>query len=150
MDRFDPKRRKNIRFTTYVIVISFLFLISSCATIVPERSVPPPTPQVSIPPPDRSIAPTPKSQAAASLHDKARNYLAKGHYSQAELTIERALRIDPRNAGIWYTLAQTKYLQKEYSKTINMCLKSKSLIIKNDRLQKMNNDLISQAQMNLD
>ncbi|NNK96329.1 MAG: hypothetical protein HKP41_18415 [Desulfobacterales bacterium] len=149
MDRFDPKKRKNIRFSPYIIVILVLFLISSCATIAPERPVPPPAPQASLPPPDRSIAPTPKSQAAASLHDKARDYLAMGKYSQAELTIERALRIDPRNAGIWYTLAQTKYLQKEYAQTINMCLKSKSLITKHDRLQKMNDDLISQAQMYL-
>lgn len=149
MDRFTPKRRRDIRFTSYVLVIWFLFLISSCTTMAPERSVPPPAPQASLPSPDRSIAPTPKSQAAASLHDKARDYMAIGKYSQAELTIERALRIDPRNAGIWYTLAQTKYLQKEYEQTINLCLKSKSLITKNDRLQRMNNDLISQAQMYL-
>ena len=150
MDRFDPKRRNNIRFAPYIIVVWFLLLISSCSTIVPERSLPPPAPQASTPPPDRAIAPTPKSQAAESLHEKARDYLALGKYSQAELTIERALRIDPRNAGIWYTLAQTKYLQKDYAQTINMCLKSKSLITKKDRLQRMNNDLISQAQMYLD
>jgi len=118
--------------------------------MTPERSVPPPAQKDSAPSRNYAIVPTPHSQAAASLHEKARGYLAMGKYSQAELTIERALRIDPRNAQIWFTLAQTKFMQKDYTQTINMCLKSKSLTNQNDRLQRMNNELISQAQMNLD
>lgn len=139
-----------MKFGSHLPIIWLLFLLASCSAFVPERSVPPPAREASLPPPDRAFVPTPKSQAAASLHEKARGYLAKGNYSQAEMTIERALRIDPRNAEIWHTFAQTKYMQKEYAQTINMCLKSKSLIGKNDRLQRKNNELISQAQMFLD
>jgi Tfp pilus assembly protein PilF len=67
------------------------------------------------------------------------------NYSQAELMMERALRIEPKNGYFWYTLAEIKYEEKQYARTIQLCLKSKSMAGNDVKLLFLNEQLMEKA-----
>ncbi len=120
----------------------------------PTYPTPPayPTPaETPVPPPVKSdqIKYTPKIGPAGSLYQQATASISAGDYDKAELALERALRIEPRNGHYWYTMAQVKYEQKQYSQTIHLCLKSKSFAGKSDQLKQLNDRLIQDARQQL-
>ena len=90
---------------------------------------------------------TPSGQQAAtqSLIDDAQTALENNNLHQAEMHIERAVRIEPRNPAIWHTMARIKLHKQEYAQAINFCLKSNSMIGDQKSLQKENLLLMSQA-----
>ncbi len=49
------------------------------------------------------------SDAVLALAERAEQQSRAGQHRQAESTLERALRLEPRNAGLWYRLARVKY-----------------------------------------
>ena len=67
------------------------------------------------------------------------------NYRQAELMMERALRIEPKNGYYWYTLAEIKYGEKQYAKTVQFCLKSKSMAGNDVKLLRLNEQLMEKA-----
>ncbi len=89
---------------------------------------------------------SPSGGAASSLYRKAKTHLAQENFSQAELTMERALRIEPKNGYYWHTLALIKYRKKQYSQAVQLCLKSNSLAGANQTLIQQNEALIKRAQ----
>lgn len=93
--------------------------------------------------------PPSQTGAAAALYQTAREALGKSEYKQAEMTMERALRIEPRNGYYWYTMAQIKYRQQDYSQAINLCLKSKSFAGQDYNLIEINDSLIASARQKL-
>lgn len=102
-----------------------------------------------IPEPPRPVPPTSYSArtgAAGSLFEQSRQLMARGNYRQAELTLERALRIEPRNGYYWYAMADLKYRQNQNSKAVQFCLKSKSLAGGDRNLIRLNENLIQMAQ----
>ena len=87
----------------FVLLVVFL---AGCATS-PEPP-PPPAPQepgAAAPPPTPEPAPPPVSRsenvAVAGLMESARADAAAGKLSTAAASIERALRIEPRNPRLW-------------------------------------------------
>ncbi|MBM9606621.1 tetratricopeptide repeat protein [Desulfopila inferna] len=80
-----------------------------------------------------------------TLYTEAQQLLAQGNNHQAELALERALRIEPGNPAYWYAMGKTKYRQNQYAQAIQFCLKSKSLAGNNARLIRMNDQLILEA-----
>ena len=94
-------------------------------------------------------APPSETGAAAALYQTARESLKKSEYKQAEMTMERALRIEPRNGYYWYTMAQIKYRQQDYSQAINLCLKSKSFAGQDLNLIEINDSLIENSRRKL-
>lgn len=82
----------------------------------------------------------------APLYRKAKKYLEEGDYQQAELVLERALRIEPKNGYYWYTLAQAKFGQHQLGKTVQLCLKSKSLAGGDQKLIRLNEMLMERSQ----
>ncbi len=138
------------------LLLSVTFLLYGCGGVattprspatqhprpaVPEKKVQPATevPQVAAPA-------SPSGGAASSLYRKAKTHLAQEDFSQAELAMERALRIEPKNGYYWHTLALIKYRKKQYSQTIQLCLKSNSLAGANRTLRQQNEALIKRAQ----
>jgi predicted Zn-dependent protease len=116
----------------------------------PSRPAPQqPEPQLPVPqepaPQEPTGVYTPKTGPAAALYHTAKSSLDRGDLQQAEMTLERALRIEPRNAHYWHTLAQVKYQQKQYSQAIHLCLKSKSLAGKDQHIIQLNEQLIARA-----
>jgi cytochrome c-type biogenesis protein CcmH/NrfG len=93
-------------------------------------------------PPEKDLL----SGPAAPLHKKAQGLLSQKEYRQAELAMERALRIEPKNGYYWYTLAQIASAQNQPGRTVQLCLKSKSLARGDGRLIQLNDYLIAKSQ----
>lgn len=65
--------------------------------------------------------------AVLSLMRSAQTARAAGQYGQASGSLERALRIEPRNYFVWATLADTYLRQKNYEQAESVAQKSNSL-----------------------
>jgi tetratricopeptide (TPR) repeat protein len=76
--------------------------------------------------------------AVAHLHADARKRLAAKQYHAAASTLERALRIAPRNAELWHSLAVVRLQQQRWEMARNMAAKSNSLAAANRALQAEN------------
>jgi hypothetical protein len=104
----------------------------------PVPVVPPTTPGnepaiPSMPLPDKVLPNYPKSAdaisgaAVLSLLRSAQSARAAGQYAQATGSLERALRIEPRNYFVWSTLADTYLRQKSFDQAVSVAQKSNSL-----------------------
>ena len=85
----------------------------------PETRAPapaPPPPPVPIPPPP----PPASSGATASLLQQSREQTAAGDYAMATSSLERALRINPRDAELWLELGRVKLRQGDYGQAESM------------------------------
>ena len=121
----------------------------------PARPVPVPTPvptpaQAPVPESHPSVSresvPVPEEgKAAATLLASARQNVRTGQFSQAEMMLERALRVEPRNARLWHEMAQVKFEQKDYGQAVQFCIKSNSLAGKDYDLIQQNWLLMEKA-----
>lgn len=134
-----------------VILILGLSILQGCAYRSPtvgepaETAPPPiieepvsPQPDASLPPPEPAIsrAPAPmtaKGQAqtskpVATLLAKADSDLQAGHFERSAASLERAIRISPRNPIIWHRLAAVHLKQNNLRQAEAMAIKSNSLI----------------------
>lgn len=105
-------------------------------TPAPGSSTAPDGSQSPFPPmplPDKVLPNYPKTAdaisgpAVLSLMRSAQSARAAGQYGQAAGSLERALRIEPRNYFVWSTLADTYLRQKNYDQAISVAQKSNSL-----------------------
>ncbi|MGB5224735.1 MAG: tetratricopeptide repeat protein [Arenicellales bacterium] len=83
--------------------------------------------------------------AVTSLVSSADNSIKHGDYRAASAAIERALRLDPKNADLWHRLAQVRLRQSEYAQVESLSLKSNALSNGNKPLMARNWSLISKA-----
>lgn len=81
---------------------------------VPELPAPAPPPPIPPPPPPAS------SGATAALLQQGRQQAAAGNYPLATSSLERALRINPNDADIWYELGRVKLRQGDYVQAESM------------------------------
>lgn len=82
---------------------------------------------------------------ARSLYAKANKALKSGRPGQADMLLERALRIEPRNALFWHLLGQSKYAQGDFVQAVQFCRKSESLAGNNNKLRQYNRSLLQRA-----
>ena len=87
----------------------------------------------------------PVTGKASSIYHQAEEELEAGNYPSAEMLLERALRIEPRNAHYWYILGLAKFRQKQYSQAVQFCLKAESLAGSQPGLMARNQVLLTQA-----
>jgi hypothetical protein len=85
------------------------------------------------------------NQAVAALLDSADKYVKSNQLDKAGAALERALRIEPRNAGIWHDLAQIRLHQSEYQQAESLASKSNNLAAGNRTLQARNWKVIASA-----
>lgn len=90
-----------------------------------------------------------EGKAAGTLLAGARQQVRAGEFSQAEIMLERALRVEPRNARLWHEMAEVKYAQKNYSQAVQFCIKSNSLAGKDYNLIQQNWLLMEKAYIEL-
>lgn len=101
-------------------------------------------------PSSRESVPVPEEgKAAGTLLASARQNVREGQFSQAEMKLERALRVEPRNARLWHEMAQVKYRQKDYGQAVQFCIKSNSLAGKDYWLIQQNWLLMEKAYLEL-
>ncbi len=140
------------------LVIVLLLLLGAC-TATPPRSLPPvidSSGQASLPPPQEpepvigAPAPTTSSRGAViALLERADGYHRSGDTGSEAATIERALRIDPRNAALWSRLAATRLAQGQARQAEQLALKSNALSGDDRRLQASNWALVAKARWSL-
>ncbi len=85
------------------------------------------------------------NQAVVALLDSADKYVRSNQLDKAGAALERALRIEPRNAGIWHDLAQIRLHQGQYQQAESLASKSNNLASSNRALQGRNWKLIAVA-----
>ncbi|MHC5225297.1 tetratricopeptide repeat protein [Ignatzschineria sp. LJL83] len=90
-------------------------------------------------------APAAGGNAVKVLLDDARKAVQENRLDKAASSLERAVRLEPRNASIWYDLAQIRLHQKNYAAAEQMANKSISFT-KNEDLIKRNRQIITAAQ----
>ncbi len=86
-------------------------------------------------------------RAATSLLAKADSYVQTNEWELAAAALERALRIEPRNAWLWHHLAVVRFRQGRYVQAISLANKSSSLAPGNQALLGKNRSLIDEARM---
>ncbi len=85
------------------------------------------------------------SSAVVSLMQKAQKQSNIGNNSAAAATIERALRIEPKNPALWYNLALVKYTSGDCVSAINFAKKSSGFLMDKHELAYKNKQLISEC-----
>lgn len=91
---------------------------------VPELEEAPPAPAEPLPPP--RTAP-PVSSASQALLTQSRGHQAAGRYEQAAASIERALRIEPRQPVLWLELGRIRLSEGDFAQAESMGRKALSL-----------------------
>lgn len=81
--------------------------------------------------------------AVAALQDQAEEASAAGEHERAAALLERALRIEPRNAGLWHNLAIVRYRDGDYRQAENMAQRSLQHVSGNRDLERRNWELIA-------
>lgn len=108
----------------------------------PRPAQPPPQPPADLPPAEISRD---GNQAVVALLESADKYVKSNQLDKAGASLERALRIEPRNAGIWHDLAQIRLHQGQYQQAESLASKSNNLAGGNRMLQSRNWKLIASA-----
>jgi cytochrome c-type biogenesis protein CcmH/NrfG len=83
--------------------------------------------------------------AVVALLDKAQIQSSAGQLPEASGSLERALRIEPRNPALWQALARVRLEQGLYRQAENLAAKSNSLIAGDGALRQENWRIIGQA-----
>ena len=106
---------------------------------IQEKAIEPEQEEKSIP------AMKPRKGPAQTLFRDAERALEKGDYGQAEILLERALRVEPGNGWYWHAMGRVKYAQGSFEQTIQFCLKSNSLAGPDADLKRNNQLLLNKA-----
>jgi len=122
----------------------------------PAASVPAPVPDVGpaadepddgpiVRPLQRQPAPPvpPGSTAVVALLEDAEQQSGSGRLDTAAVSLERALRIEPRNAQVWYRLAQVRMRQGKLDQAEGLATKSMVLAGDDRRLRADNWRLVA-------
>jgi Tfp pilus assembly protein PilF len=128
-------------------LLVFALLIAGCAT-APQPPTPAPEPAaVPAPAPAPDPAPATRSEniAVAGLMEGARADLAAGRLANAAASLERALRIEPRNPRLWQELARVRLKQGEYAQAESLAARSNGWAGGDEVLRAENLRLIEQA-----
>ncbi|HEX6321104.1 MAG TPA: tetratricopeptide repeat protein [Burkholderiales bacterium] len=118
-------------------LLFLLVFLAGCAT-APE----PPSPEA---PPPEALPERQESVAIAGLMKSARSDSAAGRLSTAAASLERALRIEPRNPRLWHELARVRLKQGEYAQAESMAARSNAWAGNDSELRAENQRLIEQA-----
>lgn len=112
----------------------------------PELPVPPPLEPAGLPPAEPPALAVPsENSAVVALLRKSQEQSSAGQLDAASASLERALRIEPRNPVLWQRLARVRLEQKDYQQAENLAAKSNSLAGSDRRLRGENWRIIGEA-----
>lgn len=118
-----------------------------------EQTPPPPaepTPQAAAESSIAELGPRPpasENKAVLALLERAHADAAAGQRESAEASLERALRIEPRNPWLWHEMAALRVIQGQYAQAITLARKSSSFSGGKHRVQAENWQVIGQARV---
>ena len=114
-------------------------------TELPEPGEPPPPGQVeteALAEPGRLS----ENPAVIALLDDTDLRISQGDAEGAVSSVERALRLEPRNPWLWHRLAVLRLRQGQWRQAIALAEKSNSLSVRHPEIRKANAELIEQAE----
>jgi len=115
-----------------ILFLAVVLLLSGCEVMLP------------------GIAPRASQNAGVlALLNQAEQEISAGRFQAAGTSLERALRIEPRNPVLWQKLAQIRLEQVEYRQAENLAAKSNALAPDSRRLRAENWRIIGQARQGL-
>lgn len=119
-----------------------LAFLAGCAAESPS-----PPSEAPAPAPAEAPAPAAKGEnvAIAGLMQSARSDSEAGKLGSAAATLERALRIEPKNPRLWQELARVRLKQGEYTQAENVAARSNAWAGSDNSLRAENWRLIAQA-----
>lgn len=111
-----------------LLLMLLVISLAGCASSAkkPAQTAPPASE-----PPHRQVESQKKAPApgpAAGIHAEAEKALDHGRAAEAEILLERALRIEPRNGLYWHTLARAKFNQHRYAEAVQLTRKAESML----------------------
>lgn len=112
-----------------IVPLLLVLLVAGCA-VVPQT---------------RSLPATSSNPAVLTLLERAHSQSAAGELEQAGASLERALRIEPRNALLWQELARVRLDQGLYRQAESLAAKSNGFAAANRTLRGENWRIIGQA-----
>ena len=149
------------------LLLSPVLLLAACGSPYPYRAGPPApveshgrpvdtgeagegagTPEIRAYRPPRQVAvirPAPSSRAVRNLMQRAAAQREAGDYAGAQASLERALRIEPRNPRLWNRLAHLYLLQRDFARAEQFAAKSNTFARADAALEADNWDLIARA-----
>ena len=134
-------------------VSAWLLLLAGCAGLAtPPSGTTTPEAQAQQAGEGAIIEPVPKAgmsgnRAVIALLDRAQLDNNAGEREAAGASLERALRIEPRNPWLWLELAQVRLAQGQYAQAITLARKSHSFAGHQPRLQSENWQVIGRARV---
>ena len=121
-------------------LIAIAAILGGCASVQQPAPVSEP-----VPAPVPAPAPSPQTPAVASLLASARTDAAAGRLVSSAASLERALRIEPRNPRLWQELARVRLRQGDYAQAESVAARSNSWAGGDSRLRAENWRLIAPA-----
>ncbi len=150
------------RFRIFLFATSMVLLAGCAGVPVQPSASPVPSetvlPDVILPPTGEApiVVPVPeqkpvmsRNQAVLALLDRSQTDIQSGQRESAGASLERALRIEPRNAWLWQELAQLRLSQGQYAQAISLAKKSISFAGKEKRLLALDWRVIGNARVAL-
>jgi tetratricopeptide (TPR) repeat protein len=119
-------------------------LVAGCATAPEPAPGPQPAPAPA-PAPEPAARPPSENVAVAGLMQNARTEAAAGRFANSAATIERALRIEPRNPRLWQELARVRLKQGEFAQAESVAARSNSWAGSDNTLRAENWRLIAES-----
>ncbi|HWM43408.1 MAG TPA: tetratricopeptide repeat protein [Burkholderiales bacterium] len=116
-------------------------LLAGCATVPGPAPETKPEPAPSTP----AAPPAKENIAIAGLMDSARTDAAAGNLAGAAASLERALRIEPRNPRLWQELARVRLKQGQFAQAENVAARSNSWAADDKALRAENWRLIAES-----
>ncbi len=141
-----------------IAAIATILLATGCAALPPlsppwtppapsQRPAPLPSQEPEFLPPSAPppvMAPS-ENNAVVALLQKSQSQSSAGQLDAASASLERALRIEPRNPELWQKLARVRLEQNDYQQAENLAAKSNALAGKDRRLRSENWRIIGEA-----
>ncbi len=121
-------------------------LFQGCATYPPRQPTRYPQPETK--PPIQE--PQQTGTIAADFSRQAAKQVDQGRLDLAAATLERGLRVAPKDAILWSNLADVKLRQKQYQQAESLAAKSNSLAGGNTSIVEINKLIIDQARRRAD
>ena len=134
-----------VRLGNLIVLIGLVFFLTSCAITPSSDNWDPVRPAGESPKVGLDLSTSAMSAAMAALIDQADQAIEKQQWSQAATTLERALRINPKQAEAWTRMAVVNLGKNNPQQCIHMAKKSNRHAKNNPDLLAYNWLLISRA-----
>lgn len=132
-----------------LLLIALAGALTACSTPqrmdMPSTTAGTPSTEAPLSAPSRPSATTDTSPTVLAMMQRADQAYREGRLDVAEMTLERALRIEPHNPVLWSNLASLRMQQGRVADAAELALKSNRLAADDRRLRRHNLQLLHEA-----